>query len=308
MTDNYGNFPAFSEPRDPWKIKAVGDLPPDQNVPEATAAMQALCQKTGKELVSFISNIQVQSNNFLAGAVLPCSNLGYFPVCREQFRSPFYLPFSLQDVLGRLQWDYSFDDDAWIKAVLVKNLVEIHLMIMTQHPRERARFFTVDLAIEAIRKISNIAQSRRLFPAEFTLLKLLQEVPEIRERLSYDQLFNTDIFSNALLLQLNDDLASVLRFDINSLLGLSTEHYPFLHFATHADMMSTDSISMTQKAYSMAEKIGINAAESFKEFLRLEKFPYNQKYALSTANFQLPAHLTRVDIRGEQCGIKQTLL
>lgn len=40
----------------------------------------------------------------------------------------------------------------------------------------------------------------------------------------------------------------------------------------------------------------------------MEQFPYNQKYVLSTANFLLPPNLLRVDIRGEQHGIKQTLI
>ncbi len=308
MPDNIASYAASTTPMEPGTSKAMGYLQPTQNALQPLTVMQDLCLKTGRDLASSINNIQLQNHNCLPSYVPLCSNIGYFPVCREQVRPVNYQPPSLQFLLERLRWNGGYDDDAWIKAVLVMNLVEAHLMIMTQNPRERVRFFPVDFATEAARQLSNDAKWRQLTQEEFLFLNILIAIPELQGKLSYDQLFNTDIVSHEMRVQLQPRQGSELTLDISSMLGLAAEHYPFLRFAALADMMGIDSISMVQKAYSLANNLEIDTANPFKSFLKLEQFPYNQRYALSTANFQLPSNLIRVDIRGEQQGIKQTLL
>lgn len=210
---------------------------------------------------------------------------------------------SVEAILNAMRWPSNCDDDEIIKAILVMNLVECTLMIMAQNPRERARFFPCEYAHLVYGHLQNKYWLGQAGPAEVQLLSALQTNPNL---ITDDTLFNTARVCHHIPLRSFMGTNETFYYDVNALFGLSGTHYPYLCLVTRYYDIDTYPNYLVQKAYAIANKLGIDTENIFRESLKID-LPYNRKYALSLMDRFFDNFTDRVVIVGEQYGVKQSL-
>jgi hypothetical protein len=262
-----------------------------------------------KEFKESIASVQVEPQNVFQGGVPQCYNITNFPIFEYSPSQPTGLHRQLPpDVVSRLRMDWSYDDVGKLKTILVVNLVELTLMVLAQYPRERAAFFPYDVASMIINHLRMLSYSRGLTDREQLLLRLLLDVPESRDKITMAHLFNADVTTTTLNVEVRDQADTEIGFDFNWVLGMTAEHYPFIHFACLGDHTCQGAYAIVEKAYSLARRLNIDTNNPFRASIDFLQDPANQLYVESAAHFMLPQNVPRVYVYGEQLSIVDVLI
>lgn len=262
-----------------------------------------------KEFKKSIANVQVEPQNVFQGSVPQCCNITNFPIYQYSPSQPSCFHRQLPpDVVSRLRMDWSYDDVDMQKTILVVNLVELKLMVLAQSPLERAAFFPYDVASMIIEHLNMLTYSRGLTDGERLLQRLLLDVPESRDKITMAHLFNADVTTTTLNVEVRDQADTEIGFKIPWVLGMTAEHYPFIRFACMGDHTCQGANAIVEKAYSLARRLNIDTNNPFRASIDFLQDPANQRYVESVAYYMLPWNVPRVSVYGEQRSIVDALI
>ena len=215
---------------------------------------------------------------------------------------------SIEEIVRNLKC-YKASPDTYRVNALILHRVELELLIMSQCPKERARFICDSLAYELQRQFL-MRVNPWLDPPGFNS-GYKSSIPE------YGFVFPDLLFFNTTMISRQAVYGNIPGWNKGTpLLEALHSPFPYTYLALINDLpidtisplptITTD--SLVAKALSLAQKLHININNIYREFPDLNKFSYNNKYSLSTTDHVLPYNMPTLQLRGKEGSIIQTLV
>ncbi|MDD3954596.1 MAG: hypothetical protein PHY82_11850 [Lentisphaeria bacterium] len=237
--------------------------------------------------------------------IIPSVNLVNYPAQRQLLPNPY--PIRIEDAINSLHLDYGCDDYEKMKVIIVINLVELKLMVMSESLKELARFLPIRFSDMTIAQYETLVRQKGCYQESLPLLNFLRQNTEVRNKITPDLLYNCAMKSSSLSIAFNAPLNTLININLSNDLGWNLLHYPFLYYALLNDLIIPNQENLVAKAFSLAPKIGINTDRPFTEIINLDEILYNRKYAYSTTDLIRPQNLLFHNVYGEQNSIRQVL-
>ena len=237
--------------------------------------------------------------------IIPSVNLVNYPAQRQLLPNPY--PVRIEEAINSLHLDYGCDDYEKMKVIIVINLVELKLMVMSQSLKELARFLPTPFSDTTIAQYETLARQKGCYQESLPMLNFLKQNPEFQKIITPDLLYNCTMKNTSLPINFNDPLNNRTSLCLSNELGWNQLQYPFIHYALLNDLIIPNQENLVAKAFSLAPKIGINTDRAFTEIINLNDIAYNRKYAFSTTDLIRPQNLLFHDVYGEHSSIRQVL-